>query len=484
MMIERDFLASLVNRFESITDDTWFHARLSSSVEPPITMTSDPAVLSHELELNLERIFVPHSQVIELAHWIYEIARGFVSHRYQSPSEYIDISMTPAAELDPRKAYQYVTLNPEMVPIYAIHGLPGVGKSAFARALLRVFPTPGEIKGEGNPPQRIQTLSACSIGVNTSFSLQNWIKETLFKLGSPGQKGKMNLGALSKLLFKAFYRSGVGAILVDELQFASGRVSADRALSQLLSMRSFGVPIFFFANSDFIDLIKNSRAQVAQRIPRKIRLMAPILRDDSLFHKILDAQLSLYPYGHDIDVARCASAIYDMVAGLPRASARLIELAAPEAIRFKRKLAMRDLIAAQNSSSFDSLRQQIALLRSLVPVDQSKYPELASNNELFDPGAAYREQLRNDKIHEAAALALYGSYTDEERERADATTIEILRRSRKISTNVKAIGESKNKRSSKKELEERFRNSYVASHLTSFTPKNPVSSQDDEPETK
>jgi hypothetical protein len=484
MMINQDFLSTLVKRFEVTLDETWLRARLFSSVEPSITTVSDPAVLAHELQLNLERIFVPDDQSIRLASWIYAIARGFVVHRYRSLAEYIDVSMTPAAELESSSAYQYVTLNPEMVPIYAVHGLPGVGKSAFVRALLRAFPAPCEIEGEGNPPQRIQTLSACWIGVNTNFSLLNWVKETLIRLGAPVQKGKMNLGALSKLIFKAFYRSGVGALLVDELQFASGRQNANHALLQLLAMRNFGVPIFFFANSDFIDLIKDSRAQIAQRIPREIKLMAPMVRGDPLFQRMLDAQLGLYPYGHDVDVAQCASVIYDIVGGLPRASGRLIELAAPDALRHNRKLSMRDLVAAQHSSSFAPFRQQIALLRSPIFVDQSKYPELASNNELYDPSAAYREQLRNDQIAEAAALALYGSYTDEERERADAIAIEILRRSGKIGSNVAAIGESKNKRSSKKQLEERFRNSYIAQHMSSSVPQNPVTSKDDDSETK
>lgn len=484
MMIERSFLPTLVKRFENTVDETWFYARLFSDVEVVAKVSSDPAMLAHELQLNLDRIFVPDEQATRLASWIYATARGFVAHRYQSLSEYIDISMTPAAELESCRAYQYVTLNPEMVPIYAVHGLPGVGKSAFVRAVLRVFPPPCEIEGEGNPAQRLQTLSVCWIGVNTNFSLLNWVKETLCRFGSPGQKGKMNLGALSKLLFKAFYRNGVGAILVDELQFASGRASASHALSQLLAMRNFGVPIFFFANSDFIDLIRESRAQIAQRIPREIRLMAPMARGNPTFQTMLKAQLGLFPYGHDIDVERCATAIYDMAGGLPRASGRLIELAAPDALRHSRKLSMRDLIAAQNSSSFAPFRQQIALLRSPIPIDQSKYPELGSNNELFDPSAAYREQLLNDQISEAAALALYGSYTDEERERADAIAIEILRRSGKIGSNVAAIGESMNRRLSKKELEERFRKSYAAQHLASFIPKNPIANEEDDSGTK
>lgn len=474
-----NFISAFSKRFECQPSDAWLRSRLACTINHESPRPDEPGILFRELQIDLETIYVPTVEGIRLARWIYDIAQGFVLHRYQSRTEYVDVCMTPAAELKHLSGLRHVTLDPELVPIYGIHGLPGAGKSALVRALSnRVLPQPSELNAEGNPAQRLKTLSVLHVPVNVNFSLLNWARGIKAWLTPGTTKTKKSLDELSPEIFKLLYRIGVGIILVDELQFASGRTSAMRAIGNLFALRNFGVPIVFFANSDFIEELEGAKAQVSGRI-KDIQILMPLLRDDSTYAEILEAQLRTVPFGYDVDIKCFAHQLYDMTAGLPRGSGRLIELGARNSIPDRRKITFEDLLSAHKSPGFESIRQNVAILRALAPIDKKKYPELASNSAMYDPVAAYREQMQNDAIEDAAALALYGAYSALERERAHATELEILRQAGKIADNISALGESKRKRTSKKDLDVQLRGSYISKHLANFSATNDTQTKED-----
>ena len=86
--------------------------------------------------------------------------------------------------------------------------------------------------------------------------------------------------------------------------------------------------------------------------------------------------------------------------------------------------------------------------------------------------------MQDEQISNAAAVALYSGYSEEERERADAAKIEILRNSGIVGENVAGLGEAKTKRAAKKTLEKKLTESFAAGHLCKFEPKNPTSKDD------
>lgn len=477
MRVNPQFLSAYVNRFTTEITDDWLRSKLCSPAVLPCDFDApDSAFLLRELQIALETVYVPYAESYHIARWIYQIARGYVAHRYQSAQEYIDVCMTPIVNFSAFSQTGRKVFAPERVPIYAIDGLPGVGKSSLVQALRRVFPAPTVLDAEGDPPQRVETLSALWIEVAPQFSLLSWVKNTLEQFGvdSTRHRNMNTLEQLTKLMFKTLYRVGVGVVIVDELQFASGKSSARRVTNQLMSMRGFGVPIVFFANTDFIRHIEDEPAQVAQRIPRERQTLYPMLRDDPMFSELIKAQLSLVPYGHSIDLHTSIRDLYYMVAGLPRASARLIELAATTSIQEKRKLTMLDLVTARASQSFKVFREQIALLSATAPVDEKKYAELSSNNVRFDAAAAYKRELNQLRLADAAAQALFETMSDQERERAQAVETQILRVAGKIPENIHAIGEAKRPRGPKASPDEVLKNSYAAQQAVKFTPRNPV----------
>lgn len=476
MRANRGFLESFVKRFEVEIDDASISSRMLVTDIDPNPGDNDPAVQFQTLQSNLEKIYVPYGESIRIGRWIYSLTRGFVSYRYQSPNDYVDICMSYANQSSLAKVPALRNFSVDAVPIYAIDGLPGSGKSALFGALQRLFPLPCVLTTEGNPPQRVGSVSALWVKVNANFSLKSWVHETLAELGvdiSNNKRGR-SIDALTPVMFKALYRAGVGAIIVDELQFASGITSARRVLGLLLALRGFGVPVFFFANTDLLLTIEQAPAQVAQRIPRAKQTLLPLLREDTSFKKILAAQLKLVPFGHSIDIDSKVKEIYDMAAGLPRATARLIELAATASIAGKRPLTMLDLAKAKRSPSFDSLRHHISILTAIAPVDSKTHPELSSHQRHADPASDYTQQMREHRIQDAAALLLYASYSEAEREACMAIETQILRDSGQIPNNVTALGEGKRRRSPKPHADDVLRNSYAAKNLARFPARNPT----------
>jgi hypothetical protein len=478
MRTDLRFLGAFVERFKLNADEDWMRMQMQNvAIQSPDT-DDDPAFLHTSLQKNLERIFVPSQESMRIAKWIYQIARGFVLYRYRSPQEYVDICMKPVSGIN-RYSCQNIQKADE-VPIYAVDGLPGVGKSALFKALSKLFPPPMQIAGAGNPPQMVQTISAVWVSVSSTFSLKDWMMDALLELGTdPARiKGYKTIPLLSELLYKAMYRAGVGAILVDELQFASGVTSSQKALGHILSMRHLGVPIVFFANTDFLENIRKSPAQVSQRVPRTHETFMPLLRTSPVFKQILTAQLDLVPFGHSIDIARESINIYDMVAGSPRGTGRLIDIACATSIYERRKLTLQDLVEARRTSSFDSMRDHIALLSATAPVNPKRHPELSSNNRQFDAESAYLQQLANQRIEDAAATAWYSSLSSSEQEAVRAAETKILRDSGKIPDNISALGESRKLRKTRNP-DNTLQSSYAAQKMASFNPKNPIAKDPD-----
>lgn len=453
-------LQDLLRRYQDNPSDEWFRSAMNCEDPQRLPQNSDPELLLRVLHENLETaIYVPTSEGIRIARWIYEKSRGFGAHRFQSIERYVDVSMARDCDIG-----NYC--DPELVPIYLIDGLPGYGKSAITRALRRVLPPPGESTTEGDPPQRIPTFSTLWVKVNKNFSMNSFVRDTLLSLGVEPPAKNRTFTPLARLLFKTLYRMGATCMLVDELQFASGRESIERALGQLLAMRDFGLPIFAFTNTDFIIQVLNAPGQVAQRIAFMKQTIRPIARGESEFSAIVEAQLRLFPFGHDIDMTKHALDIYDIVAGSPRGTARLIEVAAERIIRAQRPLCIMDLLNARRSPSFEIFNNHVSLLSTLNPVDVKKYPEFSSNNDQFDPGALIRQQLDEHRMVDAASVALYASYSKAEREAAQAATVKIMREAGKIPDNIAALGEAKRPRKSKKRLEEEIATSYATEHLS------------------
>jgi hypothetical protein len=477
MKADKSFLDAFVSRFKLDVQDDWLAAHMQELRIEALDKDADPAMLLRALHVDFERIYYPTGESLRVAKWIYMIARGFVAHRYQSATEYVDVCMCRVDGTNHFRLPDACRFSPDSVPIYAIDGLPGAGKSALFRALQRAFPQPQVLSVEGNPPQRIGTVSALWVSASANFSVREWMRNTLADLGIDlsKYKGLRTIEALMPLMFKTLFRTGVGVIVVDELQFASGLTSARRVLSQLLSMREFGVPIVFFANSDLLANIQRAPAQVSQRVPHDKQTLLPLLRGDPAFRQILALQLGLVPFGHDINLRAEAGNIYDMVAGSPRAIAKLIEIAAATSIPQRRKFTILDLVEAKRSCGFDAMRKHISLLTSTAPVDAERYPELASNNDQFDEARAYERQMNEQRIQDAAALNLYGALSERQREAAHAAEIEILRNAGKIPQNVAAVGESKKQRKRKSDSDKTLRNSYAARRVAAFPPKNPTS---------
>lgn len=476
MKADKSFLDAFVSRFRRDVRDDWLAERMQQLRSEVLDKDADPAMLLHALHVDFERIYYPTDESLRVAKWIYMIARGFVSHRYQSATQYVDVCLCRVDDVSRLKLSEICRFSPDSVPIYAVDGLPGTGKSALFRALQRAFPQPEVLSAEGNPPQRVTTISALWVSASTNFSVKEWMKSTLAELGIDLSRYKSlrTIEALTPLMFKTLFRAGVGLIVVDELQFASGRYSARRLLGQLLAMRELGVPIVFFANSDLLVNIARSPAQVSQRIPHNKQTLLPLLRGDPAFPRILELQLGLVPFGHNINLQADAVNIYDMVAGSPRAVAKLIEIAAATSIPQKRKLTILDLVEAKRTHGFESMRKHISLLTATAPVDAERYPELASNNDQFDKAAAYDRQMNEQRLEDAAALNLYGAMSEREREAAQAAEIEILRKAGKIPQNVKAVGESKKQRQNKPDADKILRNSYAAKRVAAFPSKNPT----------
>lgn len=474
--MNRGFLDAFVGRFKMDVKDDWLRANMQCLDVPSLSPDEDPAMLLRALQLNFKRIYIPSDESVRIGKWIFTLARGFIGYRYKSSQEYVDICMSKTDNSSRLNLPDASEFSADSVPIYAVDGLPGAGKSALFRALKRVFPVPQAFTAEGDPPQRIGTVSALWVSVSANFSVKSWIKDTFIELGIDLSdcKGLNSVESLTPLMFKTLYRMGVAAIIVDELQFASGRTSARRVLSQLLAMREFGVPIIFFANSDLLINIERAPAQVSQRIPHDRKTLLPLLRNDPAFSQLLCAQLNLAPYGHEVDLPRDAVNIYDMVAGSPRACAKLIELGCANAITERRKLTMLDLVEAKRSSGFDVMRKHISLLTATAPVDTKRYPELASNNDQFDAAAAYERQMYEQRIADAAALSLFGAMTEREREATRAAETKILRDAGKIPKNVAAVGESKIGRKPKPAADDILKNSYAAKRLAKFPPRNPT----------
>jgi hypothetical protein len=481
MRVNRGFLDAFVNRFKVDVDEDWLRSSMECTTVSMLDESEDPAMLLRALQINFEKIYVPSAESFRIGRWIYSLARGFVAFRYQSAEEYVRVCMSPCSATGLVQPAGTNVIAPDSVPIYAVDGIPGMGKSALFRTLQRVFPPPMELSAEGDPPQRVGTLSALWVSVNSNFSLKTWMINTLTELGLDlsQHKGLKSIESLSPLLFKRLYRIGVSLIIIDELQFASGRTSAHRVLGLLLAMREFGIPIVFFANTDLLKNISLSPAQVTQRIPREKKTFSPMLRNDKTFARLIQSQLALVPFGHDIDVEKEAINIYDMVAGSHRGSARLIELGCSISIPEKRKLTIRDLIDAKESPSFDAMREHISILTATAPVDVKRYPELASNNDQFDVTGEYKRQLQQHQIEDAAAVALYASRSEGEREAARAAETMILRDAGKISPKVTALGESKRSRDPKPSSEEILKNSYAAKQLAKFSTKNPTNRDTD-----
>lgn len=476
MKVDQQLIKAFARRFCASANDEWFRTKLANAVSVHSPCSNDHAALHRQLQLNLTELFVPTSESIKITSWIYETARGFVAHRYQSRDEYIEVCMARPSDLLAASHFKFVSLNPEDVPVYAIHGVPGVGKTSLSKGQKRVFPPSVELVAQGAPSQRLETASAAWIQVNTNFSLLEWVKNALqlYAIDMEYKTGKQ-LSSLSIKLFKAFYRMGVSALFVDELQFASGRTSALRAISQLLAMRNFGVPIFFFANSDFIERVFQQPAQISQRIPADIKVLSPMLRGSTEFEQVLEAQLKLVPFGHQIDVQKHSNHFYDLTAGSPRGTYKLILIATSQSIPDRRPLTFDDIIKAQKAPAFDTFRAHVRILSSPLPVDAKKHPELASGNPTIDATRAYQERMRERGIEDAAALHLQGSLTADEREQANAVEIEILKREGKIPANVDAIGSSKKRRAAKQETEQHFKSTYAAEKLRDVEPKNDTS---------
>jgi hypothetical protein len=466
-------LQDFIRRFQDNPSDEWFRSTIKYEQPERIPENSDPELLLRVLHENLETaIYVPTSEGIRIARWIYEKSRGFGAHRFQSLERYVDVSMARDCDIE-----KYC--DPELVPIYLIDGLPGYGKSALTRALRRILPPPGESTAEGDPPQRIRTLSALWVKINKSFSMNTFVRDTLLSLDIEIPGKNTTFLPLARLLFKTLYRMGATCMVVDELQFASGRESSERALGHLLAMRNFGVPIFAFTNTDFIVHVMNAPGQVAQRIAFMKQTIRPITRGEPEFSALVEAQLKLVPFGHDIKVAKHALDLYDTVAGSPRGTARLIEVAVERIIRARRPLHIMDLLGARHSPSFEIFNNHTALLSTLNPVDIKKNPEFSSNNDQFDPGALIRQQLDERRMEDAAAVSLYASYNTAEREAAQAATVKIMRDAGKIPGNIAALGEAKRPQKSKKRLEEKIATSFATEHLSkSVIPIKPATGKD------
>lgn len=470
-----DFLAPFRNRFEPNASDEWFESRLRHTVTREYPPTADIGELIVRFSKFWEQQYEPTVESIRIARWIYGIARGVALARYSDPIAY------DARWSRPDNATNVFGIGGDEerdddVPIYAIDGLPGSGKTALRRALPRLLPGPQLVSAEGDPPTQILLISAIYIEASKHPSLSRFMKNLLVQFGADEKKIKQlkTIDDMAAELKRLLYRHGVVLLIVDELQWITNKKGSKAATDWLMELRKLGVPIVFFANTDLLLNLEQAPTQVAHRIVRDRETLGPILRGDPKYLKILEMQFGGLPFGHTFDLPRSAVNLYDMWVGSPRASGRLLEVALALTAESRTPVTKEHLQEAYLSPRYTLVRIHLDLLKGTAAIDLKKRPELSSANTASRALKEYIDAINRQKLSQAAALTLLAEMTDKEREAMQATEISILRESGELPSNVYGIGEAPTPRTATTKALPAVSNSAFAKKLAAHAPKNPT----------
>lgn len=337
------------------------------------------------LARELEQVFYPTTQMVDVLHRQVEIALAHSLLIYPDPRSYLE------------GIYSRLPPLPAFGSVRCVTGLAGIGKSSFLKALQRLLP-PGEprVVPSDAAPSPTATLWAMNIQVQSS------LRDLFGTFGGPDGVLKDRIDTMRKRA----YRDGISLIVADEFQFLTSSSAAHTRLAQtLLSLGYCGLPACYVANYSLLHRLLRRPQEDRDRLLCDFTILTPDLPESEDWMHTLTFQIGVVPDAFRINPATEGAQVHRLCAGLKRTLADLLVLAyrvARLGTRPGERAAVRlkDLQTAYESEQFASHRIDVEIITQQTilnrPIDKRR-------TDLWCPinaGASAHSELRKALIRQ------------------------------------------------------------------------------------
>lgn len=309
---------------------------------------------------------------------------------------------------------------PEPATPYMLCGQAGVGKSALASAMTRLF-EPSKSLQISHFNGSWELLPIQVISVQGAQSLSDILRR--FSDHGEPEPGKRSaqVSVLLSQCARRLYQSGCCKLAFDEFQFVSLSSSANTLVTKiLLGLTFLGVPFFFVCNFSLVHRLLSRNTEEIQRLLSKVVVLEPDLPDSQDWENHLREYQRVAGEALAFDLPTEGTAIWNMTAGLKRNLIMLLTAA----YRFSRqngreKMGLMDLKGAYASPVYAAQRRDIELLiRQAIEGRPSRKDLWSPISNLSSGKPHYRDALRSARDTAVAGATTKAALTANERRAA------------------------------------------------------------------
>lgn len=397
-----------VDRFHDVTREDLSH-QLAYKPETLVGLhVLDVELATKQLNAALEELFIPTSQVVDIAHTLLEKAKASSAQIFSSVQNYMT------------NIYAIEVSLPEFISPTCLTGPAGVGKTSFLNRLQSLFPPRMEIDVDESH-RNFPLISYWHLPINERVSLSDMLRPILSEHYGMIQPPKSH-SDLKRLCRRKVCQSGVSMLFVDELQFLTRSQSANAHVTSVLHyLSSLGAPVVYLANYSMCERIKKRPQEDQERFLVDPIILLPELPDSEDWIRTLDAVREVAPDVFDFDPVGDASELYSYTAGLKR----LVRLLLVQAYKIARSngsaVRMREIRSAYTSTKFSVNRATVEELHKLYLNPSTKRKDLVCPFDLPETEFIQRQAVSKLQTMSSVQKAMLKSnLTKEERVRFES----------------------------------------------------------------
>lgn len=333
-------------RFLAILDKGEIARRATLAPEPLEDIGKLPVeIAAARLKAKLESVYFPTAQGVDILY-------GWVGLAYQHCLDYY-----PDRTAFLNCVYSQRSPTPTFRPLICFTGQAGSGKTELVRAFHRIQDPDGTIVVDSRHSP-FPLVAVWSLTVQANATSRELLSAHTGDSGSP--RDLVESGR------RRAYRDGVGFLLNDEFQFATGSSANARVTQMLLSTGYLGLPSAYAANYSLLHRLMKRPAEDRHRLLSAPVVLLPEAPESGDWIKTLAAQRAAAPDLLVFDPVRDGAAIHRYSAGDMRAEVALLVCGYHIGRSTTGIVSLREIERAYHSTAYTAYRRDVEAIMQLT----------------------------------------------------------------------------------------------------------------------